>query len=320
MMGENKKKSLDFTDQIFKNTMLERWILQADETDYFGRPVKETFKFVNPLFFLVQIGDEFSGTNYERPEEYGYGDKYLMLFGRQNYSPRSSIGDIFPFTYKPSDFANSPYNVKPRTSRQMTDTEIKNQDARINTASEEEVDYVTFVEQQEKRLETDDPRISGIYDKTSPNAYIQNELGSTDGGTIVNYQMTAEEAYMINRKKGEFVYDLISYEATNKLGEKISNFDKLKNLDKDLFKSLMDELYQLGRNIAVRNNIPDFTTTNQKWLNDRIINSLTKCKQLFQAYDMVWPEGNNEFNINRILPDLKNKVDGAVLDGEFKFK
>jgi hypothetical protein len=82
----------------------------------------------------------------------------------------------------------------------------------------------------------------------------------------------------------------------------------------------MDELYQLGRNIAVRNNIPDFTTTNQKWLNDRIINSLTKCKQLFQAYDMVWPEGNNEFNINRILPDLKNKVDGAVLDGEFKFK
>jgi hypothetical protein len=304
MMGKNKKKSIEWQDQIFKNTMLERWMLQSEQTDYYGRPIKETFRFVNPFFFLVQIGDEFSGTNYERPEDYGYGDKYLMLFGRQNYSPRSSIGDIVPFPYNRTEFINSFPDNAPRTSREMSQAEREQIDADISTADGSSVTYQEFMENKEKEFAAGDKRIFGIE--------------NVDDETIlINYKLEPQEAYLINRKKGEFVYDVVSYEATNELGEKLSNFEVLKDLEPLKFRRIMDSLYQLGRNVAIRNNIRDFTMTRQDEFDLRIMTSLFSLQREFGALGLLWPE---KLELDKLLIDRPAGIENGVLGGEFKFK
>jgi hypothetical protein len=304
MMGKNKKKSIEWQDQIFKNTMLERWMLQSEQTDYYGRPIKETFRFVNPFFFLVQIGDEFSGTNYERPEDYGYGDKYLMLFGRQNYSPRTSIGDVVPFEYNRSEFINSFPDNAPRTSREMSQAEREQIDADISSADGSSVTYQEFMENKEKEFAAGDKRISGIE--------------NVDDETIlINYKLEPQEAYLINRKKGEFVYDVVSYEVTNELGEKLSNFEVLKDLEPLKFRRIMDSLYQLGRNVAIRNNIRDFTLTRQDEFDLRIMTSLFSLQKEFGALGLLWPE---KLKLDNLLIDRTAGIENGVLGGEFKFK
>jgi hypothetical protein len=311
MMGKNKKKSIEWQDQIFKNTMLERWMLQSEQTDYYGRPIKETFRFVNPFFFLVQIGDEFSGTNYERPEDYGYGDKYLMLFGRQNYSPRSSIGDIVPFNYKKTEYIGTIESDEARTSREMSPEEIEQVNSEISNADSKEIDYKQFMENKEKEFALGDKRIAGI----------QN-VDNLDG-IIINYQLEPEEAYLINRKKGEFVYDVVSYEVTNKLGEKISNFESLSKLEPQEFRLLMDKLYQLGRNVAIRNNIRDFTLTRQNEFDTRIKDQLNELQSDFKELsinkdiDLIWPDS---LLLKNLLIDRSAGIENGVLGGEFKFK
>jgi hypothetical protein len=304
MMGKNKKKSIEWQDQIFKNTMLERWILQSEQTDYYGRPIKETFRFVNPFFFLVQIGDEFSGTNYERPEDYGYGDKYLMLFGRQNYSPRTSIGDVVPFKYNRTEYINSFPDDAPRTSREMSQAEREQIDADISSADGSSVTYQEFMENKEKEFAAGDKRIFGIE--------------NVDDETIlINYKLEPQEAYLINRKKGEFVYDVVSYEETNELGEKLSNFEVLKDLEPLKFRRIMDNLYQLGRNVAIRNNIRDFTLTRQDEFDSRIMDSLFSLQTEFGALGLLWPK---KLQLDNLLIDRTAGIENGVLGGEFKFK
>ena len=79
----------------------------------------------------------------------------------------------------------------------------------------------------------------------------------------------------------------------------------------------MDKLYQLGRNVAIRNNLPDFTSTNQEQLDKRIFNSYKAIQDEFLKYDMVWPDSHSwEF----LIPNTEAKIDGTVTKGEFKFK
>jgi hypothetical protein len=79
----------------------------------------------------------------------------------------------------------------------------------------------------------------------------------------------------------------------------------------------MDSLYQLGRNVAIRNNIRDFTMTRQDEFDLRIMNSLFSLQREFGELGLLWPE---KLELDKLLIDRPAGIENGVLGGEFKFK
>jgi hypothetical protein len=92
LTGRDKKMALDFYDMVFMGTALEDVVIKTNGFDFWGEPVKDSFKLANPLLAgSFTFGESYS----EKPE--------MALYRKNNYSPLLTINESVLVRVKQSD-------------------------------------------------------------------------------------------------------------------------------------------------------------------------------------------------------------------------
>ena len=150
LTGANKKIGFGFAQKLSQGMLWEDWVLNSNNTDYFGRPIKETFKLVNPIMSSHILGDLFEG------------DQYTELMMKFNYAPKNSLNQLIPVTVNAADMggfgsmALKDLYKKMKNASEKEDATIKN--VKIDTEKSVEgreaktVTYSMFLEPQEAHM------------------------------------------------------------------------------------------------------------------------------------------------------------------------
>jgi hypothetical protein len=109
-------------DKIVFGSALEDNVINTNGYDFFGRPVKDVYKFITPIISSYTLG------------EATIDDKYLSLYRDKNFTPKLLLNDFIPVHVSIDDL-NDPSMDKLNELYDVARTEMKAKEPKIRDVS-----------------------------------------------------------------------------------------------------------------------------------------------------------------------------------------